>query len=379
MRHFTRPGSEATLPPASPRSASPVFVAGMGRRMAAAGLRPRPALGRADVALARPAVEPAFPAHAPRILRSGAATILEPGTAARICQAAALCTLAASGASLLYWQKARATLQEREIGRTLQAVREVHARTAVLRTEWAALDEPGRLQEMADRLLALRPIAPAQFVEPAALPAWLQSPVPAPPAPAADPDVPTAPEATVPPAPERPAFRTRLAAAAPALPMSLPTLPLPPAPPRAFLARPTPRAVLTAALPTGPGPHLAREPAAPRFEMPRWLTQGRSPRPTVLALSEPPHALALPPALRPAPPAAAPPVVASLVVAPPRAPAAPPRPFAVIAATSGDAAYEDRPAGWYPRAVPAWPYGAPARPPYGWVLPYGYGQPYLPY
>jgi len=138
--------------------------------------------------------------------------------------------------------------------------------------------------------------------------------------------------------------------------------------------------VLTAALPTEPGPRLAREPAAPRFEMPRWLTQGRSPRPTVLALSEPPHALALPPALRPASPAAAPPVVASLVVAPPRAPTAPPRPFAVIAATSDDATYEDRrPPGWYPRAVPAWPYGPPARQPYGWAPPYGYGQPYLSY
>jgi hypothetical protein len=324
MRHFTKPGSEATLPPASPRSAGPVFVAGMGRRMAAAGLRPRPAPGRADAAPARPAVEAAFPAHASRVLRSGAATILEPGTAARICQAAALCTLAASGASLLYWQKARATLQEREIGRTLQAVREVHARTAVLRTEWAALDEPGRLQDMADRLLALRPIAPAQFVEPAALPAWLQSPAPAPPAPAADPDVPTASEATVPPAPERPASRTRLAAAAPALPMSLPALPLPPAPPRAFLARPTPRAMLTAALPMEPGPHLAREPAAPRFEMPRWLTQGRSPRPTVLVLSEPPHALALPPALRPAPPSVGAPRTSG--EAPPPPAGAPPTP-----------------------------------------------------
>ncbi len=373
MQRFTRPGDEVSVPPGFPRSPAPAFVAGMGRRMALAGLRSRPATsGRAAAAAVRPAVEAAPPAHAPRVPRSSAA-VVERGAATGVLRAAALCLLAATGASLLYWQKSRAALQDRAIGRAMQATQEAHARTAVLRTEWAALNEPGRLQDMADRLLALRLVAPAQFVEPAALQAWLEAPASAAPPPAADPEVATAPEAAPPPVPERPASRTRLAAAAPAPfvpspPLTSPPLPLPPAPPRPFPPRPAQRAVLAAALAVEPRPHPAREAAAPRFELPRWLTQGRSPRPTVLALSGPPRALVLPPVLRPA----------AVPDAPPRlAPAPPPRSFAVVAATSGDAAYDDRPAGWYPRPAPGWPYGASVRPPYGWSPPYG--QPFVPY
>ena len=181
MRHFTMAGSEDRGAAGAPQGAGPAFVAGMGRRMAAAGLRPSPpGLARADPSQAWPDADARPPARGLGGGRLGAAqavtAIIGWNAAAKVAQGAALCVVAATGAGLLYWQKARVAPQNREIARIVQATQAVRARTAALKLEWAALDDPGRLQDMADRLLTLRPVAPAQFVEPAALSAWLEAP-----------------------------------------------------------------------------------------------------------------------------------------------------------------------------------------------------------
>ncbi|WP_376089623.1 hypothetical protein ACE7GA_18300 [Roseomonas sp. CCTCC AB2023176] len=79
-----------------------------------------------------------------------------------------LSLIAAGGAGLhLYSVKHEVSTLERElrdIGRQTEAARE---RTAVLRAEWALLNEPERLRAAAARLLPLEPMQTAQFVRPA--------------------------------------------------------------------------------------------------------------------------------------------------------------------------------------------------------------------
>ncbi len=83
-------------------------------------------------------------------------------------QTTMLCVTAALGSCLfLYWGKSQAAMADREIGRILHATQEAHARVYALRAEWALLNQPDRLRDMADHHLALRPIAPEQFAEPA--------------------------------------------------------------------------------------------------------------------------------------------------------------------------------------------------------------------
>ncbi len=357
MRPITTDGGEPSAPPALPCAGSPAFVAGMGHRMAVAALRPRQAAApdRAEVPPRRP-VDPALA----RLVapRPSPASPQRPGLA-RICQVAGLCGTAAAGAALLYWQKSGGGAENREIGRVQQAVQQAHARTALLRTEWTALNESGRLQDLADRTLVLRPIAPEQFVAPGQLHAWLQAPaslppVPPPPAPptqatdpAAEPGLPDAPVAVA--AVARPVPRPRLVA------LALP--PPPPAPPPQRPQRTPP--VALAALPEAyPAFRPARAAAPPRYELPRWLTQAQPRRPTILVMSEPPHALALPLAPRP-------------VAAPTDPWPAPARSFAMVAASPGEPSYDGPAAGWQPGEVPgAWPYARAALPPYGWRPPY---------
>ncbi len=114
-----------------------------------------------------------------------------------------LCLLAAFGSGLyLYSEKHRTELLDRDIGRQIRAAETARARTGLLRAEWALLNEPGRLQDMSGRYLALHPMAPTQFVQLADLANHLPAPVAAQPGGGADDDDAAAPAASEPaPAP----------------------------------------------------------------------------------------------------------------------------------------------------------------------------------
>ena len=85
-----------------------------------------------------------------------------------------LCLLAAFGAGLyLYSEKHRTELLDRDIGHVIRTTEAARARTGLLRAEWALLNEPGRLEDMAGRYLTLHPMAPTQFVQIAELSAHL--------------------------------------------------------------------------------------------------------------------------------------------------------------------------------------------------------------
>jgi hypothetical protein len=88
-----------------------------------------------------------------------------------------LCLAAACGSGLyLYSEKHRTVLLDREISHVVNETQADRARIGLLRAEWALLNEPGRLQEMADKYLSLKPMAPSQFVQLADLPSHLPSP-----------------------------------------------------------------------------------------------------------------------------------------------------------------------------------------------------------
>jgi hypothetical protein len=81
-----------------------------------------------------------------------------------------LCLLAACGSGLyLYSEKHRTAMLDRDIGRVIRETEATRARTGLLRAEWALLNEPGRLQDMAERYLTLKTMAPTQFVQLASL------------------------------------------------------------------------------------------------------------------------------------------------------------------------------------------------------------------
>jgi hypothetical protein len=89
-----------------------------------------------------------------------------------------LCLLAACGSgAYLYTEKHRTALLDRDIGRVIHATEAARARTGMLHAEWALLNEPGRLEDMAGRYLTLHPMAPTQFVQGSELPDHLPAPV----------------------------------------------------------------------------------------------------------------------------------------------------------------------------------------------------------
>jgi hypothetical protein len=121
-----------------------------------------------------------------------------------------ICLIGAFGSGLyLYSEKHRAVLLDRDISRAIHCTEAARERTGLLRAEWALLNDPGRLQEMADKYLALKPMAPGQFVQLAGLSTRL--PPPAPPGQPGTTDDPAAEDAAAPdatvaaPAPDAPA------------------------------------------------------------------------------------------------------------------------------------------------------------------------------
>jgi hypothetical protein len=117
-----------------------------------------------------------------------------------------LCLAASVGSGLyLYSEKHQAAMLDREISRVIHATQAARERTGLLQAEWALLNEPGRLQEMADRYLQLKPMAPSQFVQLSDLATHLPAPVAPPPEGSTDDDAAPVPiagdPAAAPPAP----------------------------------------------------------------------------------------------------------------------------------------------------------------------------------
>ncbi len=66
-------------------------------------------------------------------------------------------------ASVVYKIKFDSTLQAERVAKLSGQLRRERDAIATLRAEWATLDTPGRIQGLAERHLALRPIQPTQF------------------------------------------------------------------------------------------------------------------------------------------------------------------------------------------------------------------------
>jgi hypothetical protein len=228
-----------------------------------------------------------------------------------------ICMLMAAASGLyLYQTKHRTRMLDKTIEQTLAATEVVRERTRLLSAEWALLNDPGRLGELAGKFLTLRPVSPGQFTTLAELDRRLPPtrayppagalPPPAPPLapPQPPPEIPLAqiaPEPVLPRPAEKPAARIALAQAAPvpshaATPAATgaPVM-TPPAPP-AHPTVPAPQATLAATLPpvSKPMPH----PPAPTAT------------PLTPAETKPEIATALPAAKPPAHPAIHPPAVA---------------------------------------------------------------------
>lgn len=66
-------------------------------------------------------------------------------------------------AAWVYRIKFDATVQGEQLAKLRTEVRHERDEIAALRAEWGELDNPGRIQVLADRFLHLKPIAPTQF------------------------------------------------------------------------------------------------------------------------------------------------------------------------------------------------------------------------
>jgi cell division protein FtsL len=66
-------------------------------------------------------------------------------------------------ASFVYKIKFDSTLQAERVAKLAGQLRRERDAIATLRAEWARLDTPARIQGLASRHLALRPIVPTQF------------------------------------------------------------------------------------------------------------------------------------------------------------------------------------------------------------------------
>jgi hypothetical protein len=153
-----------------------------------------------------------------------------------------VCFLLACGSGLyVYQSKHRVQLLDREIEQTVHATDALREQTRVAHAEWTLLNDPQRLQALADQFLSLKTVAPAQFTSMAELENRLPAvsvPEPAPqepfPLPVAEPPPPIA--AAPPPAPS-PASKPAVVAAVP------PAVRVPehkPAPPRPAVAEAPP-------------------------------------------------------------------------------------------------------------------------------------------
>lgn len=176
--------------------------------------------------------------------------------------------LAASSGLYLYQVKHRTRLLDHRIAVTVEETASLRARSGVLQAEWALLNQPDRLGDLAERYLALRPLQPGQFVAAADLAAHLP-PVAAAEDPAPAATAPIAARTDAPPLPETVAE----SAAAPALDVL---------PPLGVLKA---MAVMTPA-PARPPAHPPARPPAPTVRRPP-APPALAPQPVALALAHP--------------------------------------------------------------------------------------------
>ena len=95
-----------------------------------------------------------------------------------------ICMVSAFGSGLyLYQSKHTAQVLDREITRTLKQTEVTRDRTNMLRAEWALLNEPDRLADLAKAHLSLQTLRPTQFVAMNDLASRLPAPVAAHPEP----------------------------------------------------------------------------------------------------------------------------------------------------------------------------------------------------
>ncbi|MBS1063073.1 hypothetical protein JK185_08435 [Gluconobacter wancherniae] len=88
------------------------------------------------------------------------------------------CALLAGGSGLfLYTKKHETTVLDQQITKIVQDTQRVQSQTAMLRTEWALLNQPDRLSALSSRFLtSLHPMDPTQFVRMASLEQMLPAP-----------------------------------------------------------------------------------------------------------------------------------------------------------------------------------------------------------
>ncbi|NVN42182.1 cell division protein FtsL, partial [Ameyamaea chiangmaiensis] len=93
-----------------------------------------------------------------------------------------LCALLAGFSGLyLYSKKHQTTVLDQQITHIVDQTQQVRQQTAMLRTQWALLNQPDRLSTLATRFLpSLRPMAPEQFIRMASLEERLPAPGSAP-------------------------------------------------------------------------------------------------------------------------------------------------------------------------------------------------------
>ena len=181
--------------------------------------------------------------------------------------------IAAAGAGLhLYQVKHSVSMLDRELREVNRQTEVVRERTQILRAEWALLNEPDRLRQVAQRHLALEPMAPAQFIREAELERRLPAAraFAGPPSLFGPPELPpSVPEALMVPSP---------VAAAPAA--LAPARPEPP--PRQAQADAPPR--LSAAVTPPPAPRpVAQPPAPPRVTPALHVAPAAPPPPAMVA------------------------------------------------------------------------------------------------
>ena len=75
-----------------------------------------------------------------------------------------VCFLLACASGLyLYQEKHRVQMIDRQIEKTVHATDAIREQTRVLHAEWTLLNDPQRLQALADQFLSLKTVAPGQF------------------------------------------------------------------------------------------------------------------------------------------------------------------------------------------------------------------------
>jgi len=192
--------------------------------------------------------------------------------------------IVAAGAGLhLYQVKHSVSMLDRELREVNRQTELVRERTQILRAEWALLNEPDRLRQVAQRHLALEPMAPAQFIREAELDRRLPTarPFAGPPSLFGSPEMPLlVPEALMVPSP--------IAAA----PTAAPTRAEAP-PPRQAQPDPAPR--LSAAAAPAPVPRPAPPPAPPRVTPALHVAPAAPPPPAVVTSALGGASAALPP------------------------------------------------------------------------------------